>query len=248
MDKSLAIMQPYFFPYLGYFQLINSVDDFVLYDQVAYIKNGWINRNRLVSTNSHVFYITVPLSKKRRSTNYNISEVMISNEKKYRSSIMKSIEHNYHKTPYFKELRNWVKEILHFETESISKFNLNSLNSICSLLEIKPPIILSAETIRTIEAELQEMNLPRNEIKYERIRLIANLFKSKVYINPIGGIEIYEREKMEKFGLKSYFLKMNPLIYRNKSSSFVPNLSTLDVLFNIGPEATKGLLREYDLM
>lgn len=248
MAKRIAIMQPYLFPYLGYFQLIHCVDEFIMYDEVGFIKNGWINRNRLLSTNGHIFYLTIPLNKKTASSHHNISEVKIAPEQIWRKPLLKSIENNYKQSLYFDEVFPTVEEIFRFETDSISKFNFFSLESFCKLLSIASPTLLEEALVEEIELDLAKLNIPREEVKYRRIQSIAKFQNSTTYINPIGGLAIYDKAKMKELGLDLSFIKMKPISYPQKGSPFISGLSILDVLFHVGPTGTKELLEAYDLV
>ena len=119
--KKIAIMQPYFLPYIGYFQLINAVDEFIIYDDVNYIKQGFINRNYILSQGLKVF---LTLETFGASSNKKINEVLIGNNKE---KILKTIEVNYRKAPYFKNVFNLILEIMNFEENNLSRFVGNSL-------------------------------------------------------------------------------------------------------------------------
>jgi len=241
-------MQPYFFPYLGYFQLINCVDTFILYDGVGFIKNGWINRNRLKSTNGHVFYISVPLDKKTSNAHHTIAEVKIAHRQKWRQAMLKSVVSNYKKAPHFEEIFPSIEALFHFKTDSISAFNAKSIASVCELLAIRPPLIPDASLIGEIESSLASLSKPQTTRKYYRIKTLADYFGKTTYINPIGGEKIYERELMKALELELKFIKMKPTSYPQKGTQFISHLSILDVLFEVGIASTKKLLNSYELV
>ena len=132
-------MQPYFFPYLGYFQLINTVDKFILYDLVNYIKKGYINRNMILNRSlSKKWLITAPLQK--QSSNSKIHEMQFAESKVWKSKLLKDIHFNYKRAPYFESTYGLIYEIFKFETDFISSFNSNSIKKICNYLQINTEI------------------------------------------------------------------------------------------------------------
>ena len=134
----IAIMQPYFFPYIGYFQLISAVDIFVVYDDVNYINKGWINRNHIL-VNGQAKLITIPLI--QASQNKHISEIELFGDLKWKDKLLKTIEFNYKKASYFKDVYLLIESIILFEEPNLSRYIHNSLIQICQYLDINTVIV-----------------------------------------------------------------------------------------------------------
>ncbi len=172
-------MQPYLFPYLGYFQLINAVDVFVIYDDVQYIKNGWINRNRILSNRDPILF-TFGVKKDAMTMRINqrfYSEDTYNSTKK---KFLKTLFISYHKAPYFKEVNELVTEILSYEDFNVSKFNVNCLRMVCDYMSISTPFISSSSLEKEKELKAQDAVIEINK-----------LLGSHCYINAIGGMELY---------------------------------------------------------
>jgi hypothetical protein len=231
----LAIMQPYFMPYVGYFQLINAVDEFVILDDVNYINRGWINRNRIL-INGQPKYITIPL--KDASQNKLIHEIRIADDVSWKHNLLKTIEVNYKKAPMFEETFALLKSILDCDENNLSKFVTNSIKKIAEYLSIDTKIIDSSRMFdkKGLKAE-------------ERILDICIEKRADAYINPIGGIELYHKELFKENGIDLFFIKTNPVEYKQlRSSEFVPYLSVLDVLMNNKKDAISKFLVNFDLV
>ena len=151
-------MQPYFFPYIGYFALINSVDRFVLYDDVAYIKNGWINRNRIrIGNNAH--YITVPVT--NASTNYFINEVRIVNYDKFKIKLFKTLEMNYKKAPNYTKIVDLLADIFYGKFDYINDLNREALSKVIEYLDINTEMVISSgiKKNRELKAEAKVIDI-----------------------------------------------------------------------------------------
>jgi hypothetical protein len=213
----VAIMQPYFFPYIGYFQLINAVDKFVLYDDIEYTKKGWINRNRIL-VNGADAYISLPLS--NASDFLPVKERYLANtwetEKK---KMLNRIKETYRKAPFFKETYALIEACLEFKNTNLFDFIFNSLSESLKFLNIQTPIIISS-------------TIPLNpELKSDhKVIEICKLTNATHYINPIGGIPLYSKESFEQHGLQLSFLQSEGIQYAQFNHSFVPWLSIIDVM------------------
>ncbi|SEJ29088.1 WbqC-like protein family protein [Myroides marinus] len=233
----IAIMQPYFLPYIGYIQLINAVDKFVIYDDVNYIKGGWINRNNLL-LNNQKFLFTVPLE--GSSAFKKIDEIVINKRlyDKWCKKLLISIEQSYKKAPYFSEVFLLLKKIVEIEeTISISEYNYNSIILICKFLNIKTEIIKSSRIYDNIDLSRES-----------RIYDICSKENSKSYVNPIGGMELYNKESFLKEGIKLNFLKTNEIVYKQFENEFVPWLSIIDVMMFNDVKEIKDMLEQYELV
>ena len=244
----LAIMQPYFFPYIGYFQLINAVDKFIVYDDVNFIKRGWINRNQILMNHSYKSLITVPL--KHKSSFLKIREIEIDNSDNWRKKLLKILEYNYKKAPFFNEIFPILNIIINFNTNLLSEFNINSIKELCKYLEIKTFIQSNTQKYQDIENYLCDYNKSINkpiDTKVVRILEICKKENANIYINPIGGIELYNKEDFKKNGLELFFLKTLDIRYKQFNNEFIPNLSIIDVMmFNSVDEINK-MLDNYEL-
>jgi hypothetical protein len=227
-----AIMQPYFFPYIGYFQLINAVDTFVLYDDVTYIKGGWINRNRIYE-NGDWNYWGLPV--KNASSHRLIKDIEYIRDWQ---RLLKTIQQNYGRTPYADAVWNQIlleaagnqKEV------TISALNEYIVSKICKYLGITTTIIKSSDL----------SNLKDGRV--ERLCSICEQTGATTYINAIGGQILYSKEQFKEQGINLQFLKTNEIIYQQFDKSFVPNLSILDVLMFNSKEEIGEMLNNYELI
>lgn len=224
----LAIMQPYFLPYIGYIQLINAVDTFVFYDDVNYINRGWINRNRFLMNGQDALF-TVPL--KDASQNKLINQVMIADDAKWRSKMLKTWEQSYKKAPYFEPVFDLLQAIVHTPTHSIAELVWVSFEHILPYLQINTRLVKSSEIYQNSALKAQE-----------RILDICKQEAANHYINPIGGIELYDKAFFEEQKIKLNFIRSTPIHYPQFKNEFVPWLSILDILmFNDLPSIHRHL-------
>jgi len=224
----IGIMQPYIFPYIGYFQLMNVVDEFVIYDNIEFTKKGWINRNRIL-INDKDAYITFPL--KKDSDYLTIKErSMAETWPEERKKMLNRITESYRKAPNFEVVFSLTKQIILYDENNLFDFILNSLLLIKEFLDIKTELYTSSSL--PIEHGL------RAEKKVIEICKSRN---AQTYINPIGGIGLYDKEYFKNDGVDLYFLKSTEITYPQFNNTFVPWLSIIDVMmFN-----TKEKIKEY---
>lgn len=233
MIMKIAIMQPYFFPYIGYWQLINAVDKFVIYDNIQYTKKGWINRNRfLLNGKDEIF--SIPL--KKDSDYKNVVERIISPTFDKRSLISK-FQNAYHKAPFKKEVLPLLEKIIYYENNNLFEYIYNSVLEICDYLEIKTEIIISSK-----------INIDHSAKSKDKVIAIVKALNGSEYINPIGGVELYDKEEFESNGIKLNFLKANEIKYNQNMETFIPWLSILDVLMFNSKEEIKRMLEDYTLI
>jgi len=229
----LGIMQPYFFPYLGYWQLINAVDNYVVYDDVTYIKGGWINRNNIL-VNGKANLIT--LSLENSSSFKNINEISIIQNGKNTEKIIKTLQMTYKKAPYYMQVMP-ILENLFLNNFIISELNYNSIIEINKYLNINTKVILSSKIKKN------------NSLKAkDKIIHINKLLNSDTYINAIGGQELYDRKEFKSEGIELKFLKMGDIKYQQFKNDFVPNLSIIDILMFNSPKQIKEMLDDYELL
>jgi len=228
----IAIMQPYLFPYIGYFQLIKAVDKFIFYDDVNFIKNGWINRNRIL-LNNRAHYITVEL--KDASPFKLINEIQFSDN---RLKLQKTIVQAYRKAPYFQDVRSLITDCLSIDTRNICELAINSIKQTCEYLDINTEFEVSSMTY----AETKVLD------KEERIKEICRANNASHYINPIGGMEIYKKESFKEDGIKIDFIRTDNIEYEQDSAEFVPNLSIIDTMMFNSKEEMPRILNKFKLV
>lgn len=231
---TIAIMQPYIFPYIGYFQLISTVDKFIIYDDVNFINKGWINRNNiLVSGQPHLF--TIPL--KDASQNKLIHEVELMTGDPWKKKFLKTIQQSYQKAPNYHSIFNIVEEIVSLNIETISELAVYALKRICVYMEIKTEIISSSAIYKNTDLKAQD-----------RILDICKQESASHYINPVGGMELYEKSKFANENIQLNFLKSVASPYSQFKNAFVPWLSIIDILMFNDIENISKLLKEYELI
>ncbi|MEJ2594652.1 MAG: WbqC family protein [bacterium] len=231
----LAIMQPYFFPYIGYYQLVNSVDQFIFYDDVNFIKRGWINRTNIITREARQL-LSVSLS--QSSQNKRINEIKLKGQPE---KILRTIEFTYKKAPYFDDVFPLVQSCILSDYEVVSEFAANTIRSVSEYLGIKTDFSFSSE-------------FHRSTAGYEKARRLIDICRKEnadVYINSIGGQAIYTKEEFEQEGIDLYFLKTKKISYDQnpiRKEGFEANLSMIDVLMFNGRDQVNKLLEEYELI
>lgn len=227
----LGIMQPYFLPYIGYFQLINAVDKYVIYDDVNYIKGGWINRNRLLSNERTIMFTLSLLS---ASPNKLINQISISPDHR---KLLKTIEASYKKAPQYSTVFPLIQGIICYSDLNLAKYIGNSIIQISNYLNINTQFLYSSE--------IREKN---NSLRaQEKIINICSVLGGNHYINAIGGVELYSKARFEEKDIALNFLRTRPITYRQYNNEFVPFLSILDVLMFNTVEKINEMLGEYEL-
>jgi hypothetical protein len=230
----LGIMQPYFFPYIGYWQLINSVDKYIVYDDVSFINSGWINRNRIL-INGEDKLINLPLNK--ASQNKFINEINILDNSIYNTKILKTIECCYKKAPYYLKAFPVIEKIITQDVRGLAQYLEYSIRKICEYLSISTEFIASS----TINKN--------NDLKgRDKIIEICRILDANEYINAIGGETLYSYEDFAVQGIRLRFLKTERIEYKQFKNKFVPNLSIIDVMMFNSIEEIKKMLDKYVLL
>ena len=241
----LAIMQPYLFPYLGYFQLIKSVDIFVLYDEVNFIKKGWINRNRLLEVNKEPVYFTIPI--KQQSSFKKIKHTKIVDHT-WKKSLLNLIHYNYKKSPFYKETIPLIVKLLNCNSQYISILNKSSIAQLTNYLSIDTRIVTDMK-FDIFEAQLlHTKHASKYPLKEKRVIELCKLFGASSYTNTINGKALYSKPNFIEHGIELKFIQMASLTYKQNASIFYDKLSIIDVLMNCGQEYTKKLLLQYKLL
>ncbi|RQW88742.1 MAG: hypothetical protein EHM79_04950 [Geobacter sp.] len=230
----LAIMQPYFFPYIGYFQLLKAADLFIVYDNVQFTKKGWIHRNRIL-VDGHDAYISLSLKKGSDYASVidrSLSDSFILDNLK----LLRRIEASYRKAPYFRKVFPLLEESLLFNESNLFNFLLHSLEKTKTLLNIETPIRIASKI--PIDHTLKGK---------DKVLAICKYLKADEYVNPPGGINLYNRVDFYKKGLQLHFLYPGEINYQQMCAHFIPILSIIDVLMFNSKETINIHLMNYSL-
>ncbi len=230
----IAIMQPYLFPYIGYFQLISAVDIFVIYDDVNYITRGWINRNRILLNGKERLF-TLRLMK--ASQNRLINEIEIDGDPKNRRNIFEMIRHAYAKAPFYREIEPVIRETILSIESNLSRFLAHHLITVSRSIGIGTDFVFSSG--------IDKNNLLTGQ---DKIIDIVKRLKADQYVNPIGGTTLYNKKRFSDEGIRLHFINTNEISYRQSNNVFMPNLSIIDALMFNGKRGTSKLLHEYTLL
>lgn len=231
----IAIMQPYIFPYIGYFQLINAVDVFVFYDDVNFIKSGWINRNQLL-VNNEANLFSIPLQKV--SQNKLINETHLAYDSKWLTQFYTTLTLNYKKAPFFEPTFELIKSIFETSHSTIADLCIDSI--------IKTSNHLGLNTV--FETSSEKYHETKGMEKAERLINICQSNQINTYINPAGGRELYQKDTFSKQGIDLLFIKNELTPYPQFNNDFVPGLSIIDVMMFNNKEDIKKMLNQYHLI
>lgn len=228
----LGIMQPYFMPYIGYFQLMKAVDKYVVYNDVNYIKGGWVARNNiLVQGKKQLFTIQL----QGASPNKHFDDIQILDNFK---KLTKTLELNYSKAPYFSAAMELMESIFSFPYKRLDLFIKHSFECVLSYLGINTELILSSDITKD------------NSLKgKDKVLEICSLLHADTYYNAVGGKELYDKDEFANHGISLRFLKTNDGLQYEQfpRMDFVPNLSILDVLMFNSVADVNRLLDDYTL-
>lgn len=230
----VGIMQPYFLPYIGYWQLMNAVDKYVIYDDVQFIKGGWINRNRIL-LEGHPHYFNVHMI--GASSNKKINEIRVNTDHNIMNKTMRIIEGAYRKAPYFEVIHPIIKEILQCKQDNLSKYIQNSFEIVCGYLGINTELICSSSLNKDCSLRGQE-----------KVIAICELLGATEYYNAIGGQQLYSCSDFMEHGIRLKFLKTKYMGYRQFDNEFQKDLSILDVLMFNSKEEIQQMLKEFRLI
>jgi len=230
----IAIMQPYFLPYIGYWQLINTVDTFVIYDNIQYSKKGWYNKNNILLNNKKTIF-TIPLKKDSDSLDV-IERFLADNSKKQKTKILAQITMSYKNAPYFDDMYLLLENIFLNEEKNLFTYIYNSVLKICDYLDIDTNIIVSSS-----------IDVDHSLRAQEKVIAINKALNSTEYINPIGGIELYKIDDFEKENIKLNFLESNVPKYKQFNDEFTPYLSIIDILMFNSRSEIKAMLNAFEI-
>ncbi len=228
----LAIMQPYIFPYIGYFQLINAVDKFVVYDNIQFTKKGWINRNRVL-VNGRDEYFTIPL--KKDSDFLNVDQRKLADTfKTDRVKLLRRINESYRKASEFNAVYPLIESVINNDEENLFAYIYQSINAVCKYLDIKTELVVSST-----------IPIDHNLKSQEKVIAICKALNATSYINPIGGVELYAKDVFMQNGITLNFIKTDAISYKQFDNEFVPWLSIIDVMMFNSRETIKGYLNSF---
>lgn len=227
-------MQPYFFPYLGYFQLINMVDKYVVFDTGYFANNKWGFRNQILINGAPGFFRVTTL---KASQNKRFNEIKVSGDIEAKKNTVRALECAYGKAPHFQEVMSVLEPFLMGDYDNLSEYNVVSNKLICDYLGIKTEILL-----------FSELGCDDDLKKQYRIFDVCRVLGGNEYINAISGTELYDFEEFRENGIELAFLKSDNITYPQFGGEFVPNLSIIDVMmFNSVPEI-QDMLTRYTLI
>ncbi|WP_250658621.1 WbqC family protein [Alkalimarinus coralli] len=226
-------MQPYFLPYIGYWQLLNKVDKFIVYDNIQYTKKGWINRNRFLKNGKDALF-TIPL--KKDSDTLNISDRTIASTYD-KDKLTSQFRNTYLRAPYFEDAFPVIEEVIHYNAENLFDYILNSIKKICSYLKIDDSKITASSSIpidHTLKSE-------------EKVLALCHAMEAKEYYNPIGGVALYDKVHFSNQNIDLKFLKALPIEYKQHNNEFVPWLSIVDIMMFSNLSSIQEMLTHFTL-
>ena len=230
----LAIMQPYFFPYMGYFQLIAAVDQFIVYDNIKYTKKGWINRNRLLQNGKDEMF-SLPL--KSASDYLNVCERELAADFN-RTRLFNQIKSAYQRAPYFAQTYPLIEQIVKYEDANLFRYLHHSLVQTCAYLGIKTEIKISSSI--AIDHSLKNQ---------DKVLALCAAVGARTYVNAIGGMELYAKDTFQQTGIELKFIRSKPFEYPQLDNEFVPWLSIIDVMmFNSIAAIQNCISTNYELI
>jgi hypothetical protein len=229
----LGIMQPYFMPYIGYFQLIAAVDTFVVYDNIKYTKKGWVNRNRMLQNGKDVMF-SLPL--KSGSDSLDVCERELAADFN-RDKLLNQFKGAYSRAPYFEQTFPLLEEIVRYEDTNLFRYIHHSLLMTCNHLGIATDIRISSH-----------IAIDHKQKGQDKVIALCHASGADTYINPIGGVELYSKDDFKTRGFELKFLKSNPFAYAQFTNDFSPWLSIVDVLmFNPIDAVHNRIVTDYEL-
>jgi hypothetical protein len=233
----LAVMQPYFFPYLGYFDLFNMVDEWIFFDSPQYMRHHWLNRNRILHPQSGWQYVIVPLRKHHQKTPLN--EIEINMESDWRGRIVRQLRHYQKHAPHFKAVMCFLEECLALASPNLVETNIRTLRRTCQRLGIEKPTHVYSR-----------MNLalpPGGEGPGDWALRISRAHGATEYINRPGGAGLFAEQQFREHHLKLTIQSWTDMPYTCGKYKFEPGLSILDVMMWNSCEQIRAYLDTFRL-
>lgn len=227
-------MQPYFLPYIGYFQLIAAVDLFIVYDNIKYTKKGWINRNRMLQNGKDVTF-SLPL--KRDSDYLNVCQRELAPDFN-REKLLNQFKGAYGSAPYFAQTFPLIEDVVRKGDANLFRFLHFSIVKTCEHLGIATEIRVSSGVA-----------IDHGVKNQDKVLALCDAVGASVYVNAIGGMDLYSREVFRDRGIELKFIRSKPFEYSQFGDTFVPWLSIIDVLMFNSPDAVRRCIAtHYELI
>ncbi len=228
----LGIMQPYFFPYLGHFDLINQVDEWIVFDTPQYMRHSWVNRNRILHPNTGWQYITVPLKKHPQQTPINLIEIMM--ECDWCGRILRQLEHYRKKAPYYKDVIAFLKECFSEASSNLSETNTFTLRRTCQRLGITTPFAVFSQMNMKLDGDIEKPG--------DWALKISHAYGAGEYLNGSVGGALFDRSEFAAHNIKLIIQSYTNMVYTCKPYLFEPGLSIIDVMMWNSPDDIKHYL------
>jgi hypothetical protein len=233
VEMRLGIMQPYFLPYIGYFQLIAAVDQFVVYDNIKYTKKGWINRNRFLQNGKDAMF---SLSLKKDSDSLDVCERELATDFD-RERLLNQLRGAYQRAPHFEQTFPLIEQVVRYPEPNVFLFLHNGIAQVCAHLGITTKIIVSSEV--DIDHQLRAQ---------DKVLALCEALDATAYVNAIGGVELYSKKTFQEKGIELQFIRSKPFDYVQFDDVFVPWLSIIDVLMFNPVGVVQSQLTQFDLV
>lgn len=230
---TLGIMQPYFFPYLGHLALIAAVDEWIVFDITQYTRKSWINRNRVLHPNRSWQFISIPL--RNSSIHIRISEAKVVDSREQERYVLGKISHYKKHAPYYRQVCEIVRSsFAGVADDSLVSLNVTGLRTVCEYLRLPFSYRLCSQL---------NIEFPDKLLRGQWAPWLSGRLSADVYINPVGGRELFDPSDFAREGVSLRFLNFVPFIYDTPGYIFENSLSILDVLMWNGPDAIVGAIR-----
>lgn len=248
------MMQSYFFPYIGYFQLIASVDRMILYENLNHIRHGWVHRNRIRIKGRDAVYCSVPLL--HASSSVKIRDLLVDPAQRWPGKFLNLLAFNYKKARFFDEVYPVIEEAVSRETARLADVNWNTTTAVAAFLGIPTAISRDTPACDAFEDAVARKDagwfralgrdLGTDDTRQLRVLYVCRAEGADAFHNPVGGLELYSRDLFGRNGIRLRFLKPRLTPYDQKEDAFLPALSILDVLMHCGREGTRQHLADYE--
>lgn len=232
-------MQPYIFPYIGYFQLINYTDKWVIFDDTQYISKGWVNRNRILhpDINKEWQYFTVPVKKHSRESR--ITDIEINDDKKWRDEFLGKLTSYKKKAPYYLETIQFVGDCINYKNSSLTDWVIYTLDKTCAYLNVP----FNYSIYSGIEVDTDNIN-HAGQWALE----ISDALGADEYVNPVGGYNIFNENEFLERNIALCYLKANIKPYIQRRGNFVPGLSIIDIMMWNDKEMICEMLSDFEII
>jgi hypothetical protein len=233
----IAIMQPYIFPYIGYFQLLNVVDKFIVYDDVSFIKQGWINRNYILANNKPLLF-TIPIANLSSYKQINETKINLAVYQQWKTRFLKTVQYNYQKAPYFNPVFDGIRQVLDSNTDTLVTILLKNLQFVIDYLNLQTQLVPSSAVYNNNQLTGQE-----------RIIDICKKEQATCYYNLIGGKSLYNKTDFEQASVALKFI--TPSKNTNEAQVHMQEihsqLSMIHILMQYSPERIQEQLSQYEI-